>query len=78
VNLIEAVDKERTKRQMSDRKFSKQVLGISPSYWCLLKAGKRTPSLSLLTLLMHKLPETTPEVSNFVVSQGNNSNQKEE
>jgi hypothetical protein len=77
MNLIEAVDRERTKRQMSDRKFSNQVLGISPSYWCLLKAGKRNPSLNLLTILMLKLPEVTPAVGKFVVSQGKNDGDKE-
>lgn len=75
-NLLQAIDRERTKRDMSDRKFSMQVLGISPSYLCLLKAGKRQLTPNLAVMFMQKLPELAPAVTTFVVSQGNN--QKEE
>jgi hypothetical protein len=68
-NLIKAVERERIKRQMSDRKFSK-VLGISPPYWCLLKAGKRPLKPNLAVLFMQKLPELTPEVQDFIMQQG--------
>ena len=77
LNLINAVDRERERRRMSDRKFSMQVLGISPPYWCLLKAGKRPPTLSFLTILMQKLPEITPEVTNFIMRQGNDGGKEE-
>lgn len=73
-DLIEAVDRERTKHQMSDRKFSIQVLGISPAYWCRLKSGERAITLNILRLLMQKLPEVTPAVTIFVMRQGNNGN----
>ena len=69
-NLIEALDKERNKRRMSDRKFSKDILGISPAYLCLLKAGKRRLSPNLAVLFMQKLPEITPEVQAFILQQG--------
>ena len=71
-NLIDAVDRERVKRALSDRQFSHQILGISPSYWCLLKSGKRPLTLGLLRLFMHRLPDTTPEVTAFIVAQGDN------
>ena len=70
ISLINAVDREREKRRMSDRKFSMQVLDISPAYWCLLKAGKRPPTLNLLTILLQKLPEITQEVTAFIIAQG--------
>ena len=70
ISLINAVDREREKRQMSDRKFSIQVLGITPAYWCLLKAGNRPPTLNFLTILMQKLPEITSEVTAFIIAQG--------
>ena len=62
---------------MSDRKFSKQVLGISPSYYCLLKSGKRPLTLNLLTIFMQKLPQVTPQVTVFFMDQGaDGANQK--
>lgn len=74
-NLIEAVDKERTKRKLSDRKFSK-VLGISPAYWCLLKAGKRPLTPNLSVLFMKKLPEITPEATAFLLHQGKDGDEE--
>ena len=73
-NLITAVDAQRTQRRMSDRKFSKQVLGISPSYWCMLKAGKRTPTLSLL-LRFTQIPDIAPAITEFwsLVAQQDNT-----
>jgi hypothetical protein len=76
LSLIEAVDKERTKRGMSDRKFSMQVLEISPSYWCLLKAGKRRLAPNLAVFFMQKLPEITPEVTYYIMRQGNDGDNK--
>jgi len=76
LNLITAVDKERVKRNMSDRKFSIEVLGISPSYYCLLKAGKRRLAPNLAVFFMQKLPEITPEVTIFFMSQGNDGKNK--
>ena len=70
--MLQAVDRERTKRQMSDREFSKQILGISHSYLSLLKAGKRRLTPNLAVLFMQKLPEITPEVTTYIMSQGDN------
>jgi hypothetical protein len=77
ISLLQAIDRERTRRQMSNRKFCKQVLGIDHSYLSLLKSGKRRLTPNLAVLFMQKLPELAPAVTAFVVSQGNN-NQKEE
>jgi len=76
-NLIEAIDRERTKRKLSDRKFSNQVLGISHSYLSLLKAGKRPLTPNLAVLFMQKLPEIAPEVTIFIMSQRNDGENKE-
>ena len=70
-NLITAVEAERMKRQMSDRRFSREVLGISPSYYCLLKSGKRAITLDVLQIFMQKLPEVTPEVTIYFMHRGN-------
>lgn len=70
-NLINAVERERIKLQMSDRKFSNHVLGISPSYWCLIKKGTRSLTLNILTNFMQKLPGVTPEVTFYIMRQGN-------
>jgi ribosomal protein S12 len=69
--LIQAIEKLRAKRRMSDKEFSTKVLGISPAYLCLLKAGKRPLRPNLAVLFMQKLPELTPEVTAFILSQGN-------
>jgi len=71
--LIQAIEKERTKRRMSDGEFSIKVLGISPSYLCLIKAGKRPIKPNLAVHFMRKLPELTPEVTAFILGQGNNN-----
>jgi len=71
INLINAVRREQVELRMSDRKFSKQILGISPSYYCLLKSDKRPLTLNLLTIFMQKLPQVTPEVTIFIMRQGN-------
>lgn len=69
-NLIEALDEERIKRNLSHRQFS-FMLGIDPGYWHRIRTGERPLNLNTLQIFMHKLPEVTPEVTNFVVSQGN-------
>lgn len=72
--LIKAVEGQRTKRQLDHRAFS-ALLGIHESYWHRIRTGERPLNLNTLQIFMQKLPEVTPEVTNFVVSQGNN-NQK--
>lgn len=76
LSLIEAVDRQRTKRQMSDRKFSIDVLDISPAYYCLLKRGRRRITLNILNIFKEKLPEVTPEVTIFFMSQGGDGKNK--
>ena len=73
-SLIEVVDRERLKREMSNRYFSRNVLGISPSYWCRLKNGERAITLDILRIFMQNLPELTPEVTIYIMRQGNDGN----
>ena len=68
--LMKAVQQEQDELRMSDRKFSMKVLGISPSYYCLLKSGKRPLTLNLLIMFMQKLPRVTPQVTVFLMDQG--------
>ena len=75
-NLIEAIDRQRIKRQMSLRRFSREVLGISPAYYCLIKQGKRRITLDVLQIIMQKLPEVTPAVTIFIMSQGDDGKNK--
>ena len=70
-HLIKALETHRAVLQLSDKQFSRQVLGISPSYWCRLKTGTRSPSLPLLTLIAHEFPELTPEVTKYIMRHGN-------
>jgi len=37
----------------------------------MLKTGNRQPNLNILTLLMQKLPQVTPEVTIFIMRQKN-------
>lgn len=74
--LIDAVEKIRKEREMSDRQFSLKVLGISPSYYCLLKNGERRITLEVLQILKQRLPEITPEVIIFFMSQGDDGKNK--
>jgi hypothetical protein len=76
-DLLQAVDRERESRQMSDRKFSMEVLGISPAYFCLLKAGKRPITGNLAVLFLQKLPEITPVVTSFIMGKGNDGENQE-
>ena len=69
--LIKAIQRARDSRKMSDREFSK-LLGISPSYLSLLKAGKRRITANLAVRFLQRLPEIQCDVLNFVVSQANN------
>jgi len=76
LRLMEAVERERQRLKMSQRAFS-QFLGIDPAHWHRIRAGERPLTLYVLTAFMQKLPELTPEVTAFIVAQGDN-NQKEE
>lgn len=75
-NLITAVEEERIRRQLSQAAFSK-LLGISESYYSMLKSGSRKPNLNILTLFMQKLPEVTPEVTIYIMRQGNDGDKEE-
>lgn len=75
--LIQATDRERQRRRMSDRKFSMQVLGISPGYFCLLKAGKRPVTSGLVVILLRRLPEVSVEAMNFIERQGHDGDKEQ-
>jgi len=74
--LIQALEKERTQRNLDHRAFS-TLLGIHESYWHRIRTEERQLTPNLAVMFMQKLPELGPAVTDFVVSQGNN-NQKEE
>lgn len=74
--LIKAVEEERTRRGMDHRTFS-TLLGIHESYWHRLRTGERTINLKVLTILRQKLPEVTPEVTIFIMRQGNDGDKEE-
>jgi hypothetical protein len=69
--LLEAIERARIERGMSNRKFSTQVLGISHSYLSLLRAGKRPLTPNLAVKFMRRLPDLAPAVTEFVLSQSN-------
>lgn len=70
-SLIESLDRERQRRQLSHRQFS-FLLGIDPAYWHRVRTGERPITLNLLTIFMQKLPSVTPEVTHYFMRQGNN------
>jgi hypothetical protein len=72
--LLEAVDRERMKLQMSDAQFSRRVLGISPSYLCRLKSGERALTLDMLRVFIQKFPELAPAVTEYIMRQGDGDN----
>ena len=68
--LINVLEGERKRRQLTHKAFS-DLLGIHESYWHRIRTGKRSVNLNILTLFMQKLPEITPEVTIYIVRQGN-------
>jgi len=69
-NLIEAIEEERISRRMDQGEFS-EFLGISESYYSMIKSGTRRFNLNILILLMQKLPAITPGITIFITRQGN-------
>jgi len=64
--MIEKIIEEQQKLGLTDTEFAK-YLGISISYWSLLKRGKRSlRNLDLLTLIGHKLPGLVPHILEYV------------
>ena len=75
--LIRALDDQRIKRQLNHHDFS-VFLGISESYWSMIRNGKRNLTPNLAVMFMQKLPELTPAVTTFIMRQGNDGdNQKD-
>ena len=75
-DLIATIDRERIRLNMDQRAFS-NFLGISESYYSMLKSGDRKPSLPLLSTLMQKLPQFTPEITVFIKRLGGDGKSKE-
>lgn len=72
-NLIKVLEEQRAKRQLDHRQFS-AFLGISESYWSMIRTGERKPNLNVLSIMMQKLPEITPEAIMYIlqtIKQGN-------
>lgn len=65
-DLIMVLEEQRTKRQLDHGQFS-DFLGISESYWSMIRAGERKPNLNILSILMQKLPEITPEAIMYIL-----------
>lgn len=57
-NLINAMDADRIRRGMDHKAFS-ALLGITASYWCMVRKGKRRPSLTLIETIHRQLPEVS-------------------
>ncbi len=68
--LINVLEGERIRRQLDHRAFS-TLLGIHESYWHRIRTGERPLNLNILTILMQKLPDVTPEVIVYIMRQGN-------
>jgi len=68
--LINAIEAERAKLKLNQYEFS-DFLGITESLYSMLKTGSRQPSLKVLSIFMQKLPEITPEVTIYIMRQGN-------
>jgi len=64
-DLLVAIEEERIRLKMDQRAFS-SFLGISESYYSMLKSGDRKPSLQILSIFMQKLPRFTPEITVFI------------
>jgi len=75
-DLITALETERERRGLDHRAFS-TLLGIHESYWHRLRTGERAFNLNTLTLVMQNLPGITPEVTAFIVGQGDNDGRRE-
>lgn len=58
LDLITAMEGERSRRGMDHKAFS-TLLGITDSYWCMIRKGKRRPSLELIKTIHEKLPEVS-------------------
>lgn len=70
-DLIAALETERERRGLNHHAFS-TLLGIHDSYWHRLRTGERAFNLNTLTLVMQNLPGVTPEVTDYIVQQGQN------
>ena len=58
-------------RRGLDHKGFSTLLGIHDSYWHRIRTGERSPTLTILTLIMQKFPELAPEVTKYIMRQGN-------
>lgn len=70
IELINVLEAERIRRKLNHHAFS-TLLGIHESYWHRIRTGERPLNLNLLTIFMQKLPEVTPEVTIYIMRQGN-------
>jgi hypothetical protein len=57
-DLITAMEAERIRRQLDHKGFS-NLLKITDSYWCMIRKGKRRPSLGLIKTIHQVLPEVS-------------------
>lgn len=75
-DLINAMEAERTRRNLDHKGFS-TLLKISESYWSMIRKGTRTLTPNLAVSFMQNLPEITPAVTIFIMRQGNDGDKEE-
>lgn len=66
-DLINAMEAERIRRGLDHKAFS-ALLGITDSYWCMIRKGKRRISLDLLNAIYRKLPEVSIQADTYARS----------
>ena len=69
IELIEAMELERTRRQLDHTGFS-TLLGIQLSDWTRMRTGEREPSKTTLMLIIRNLPEVEPQVIAYMKDGG--------
>jgi len=67
--LINAMEAERIKHQLGHKKFS-TLLEITDSYWCMIRKGRRRPSLNLCQRIHKQFPGVGTYVDAYI-RQGN-------
>ena len=73
IKLIEAIKIEQSKRKLSSRKLC-LLLGISPTYWHLIKTGKRGFGTEFLSGIVQVMPNLQTEVLSFLRENNNDGN----
>lgn len=68
-DILEVIIQAQKKRDLTDGKFA-ALVGVSDSYWSLVKNGHRAVTPSLLTKVMANVPELQWKISNYLITAG--------